>query len=83
MKKIIYLIVFLLLASNAIAHSGGTNKCGGHNNRKTGDYHVHNWIKHDACYPKKLERIDEELENQISSDEVISNDEVQELMTEE
>lgn len=38
-------IVFslVLMASNGIvAHSGRTDKYGGHNNRKTGGYHYHN-----------------------------------------
>lgn len=30
-----------LVQSQPIAHSGGTDKCGCHYNRKTGEYHCH------------------------------------------
>ena len=33
------------------AHGGGTDSCGGHNDRKRGGYHVHNWTKYCACNP--------------------------------
>jgi hypothetical protein len=35
------LIVLLPLAGMAMAHPGGLNKQGCHNNRQTGDYHCH------------------------------------------
>lgn len=35
------LIVLLSLAGMAMAHPGGLNKQGCHNNRQTGDYHCH------------------------------------------
>ena len=35
------LIAVLALPQTSIAHSGGLNKDGCHNNRKTGDYHCH------------------------------------------
>jgi hypothetical protein len=35
------LVVGVLLAGPASAHSGGLNKDGCHTNRKTGDYHCH------------------------------------------
>lgn len=38
-----------IAAGGAIAHSGGTDRCGGHTNRKTGVYHVHNQAKASAC----------------------------------
>ena len=43
----------LSLGAGAIAlpHSGGTDRCGGHTNRKTGVYHVHNQAKARACQP--------------------------------
>tara|TARA_X000000950_G_C13827326_1_gene624580 strand:+ start:780 stop:1010 length:231 start_codon:yes stop_codon:yes gene_type:complete len=35
--------VKLVCSSNSnIKHSGGTDKCGCHTNRKTGEYHCHN-----------------------------------------
>lgn len=33
------------------AHGGGTDSCGGHNERKNGGYHVHNWSKYCSCNP--------------------------------
>ena len=29
------------ISNNIIKHSGGTDKCGCHTNRKTGEYHCH------------------------------------------
>ncbi|HEX8612409.1 MAG TPA: YHYH domain-containing protein [Telluria sp.] len=34
-------VIFLLSAPNALAHGGGLNSEGCHNNRRTGDYHCH------------------------------------------
>ena len=34
-------MVLFLFATEALAHGGGLNKQGCHNNRKTGDYHCH------------------------------------------
>ena len=38
---IIYICFFFLWQLEALAHGGGLNKEGCHNNRKTGDYHCH------------------------------------------
>jgi hypothetical protein len=35
----------------ALAHGGGLDRCGGHTNRKTGQYHVHNSALYCACHP--------------------------------
>lgn len=48
------LALFSLLAlstTDALAHGGRTDSCGGHNNRKTGGYHIHNYSKYCSCYP--------------------------------
>jgi hypothetical protein len=50
-KLLLLLVIFMFSASMAFAHSGGTNSCGGHNDRKRGGYHVHNYSKHCGCYP--------------------------------
>ena len=75
MKRAIFLSAMLLIASNATAHSGGTDRCGGHYNRKTGDYHVHNLAKYQACYPpkteQKFEQKDQKLEKNLSDDEIM------------
>ena len=34
--------VKLVFHESIIQHSGGTDKCGCHTNRKTGEYHCHN-----------------------------------------
>ena len=34
------------------AHGGGIDRCGGHNDRKSGGYHVHNWTAYCSCNPK-------------------------------
>ena len=41
MRRILALLVLLAAPGLAIAHGGGLNKDGCHNNRKTGDYHCH------------------------------------------
>lgn len=46
-------LCFFLFVSDGFAHSGRTNSCGGHNNRKTGGYHIHNYTKYYNCYPEK------------------------------
>ncbi|VAV82511.1 hypothetical protein MNBD_DELTA01-1607 [hydrothermal vent metagenome] len=54
MKKLLLIpVVLMVFASMAFAHSGGTNACGGHNDRKRGGYHVHNYSKHCRCYPSE------------------------------
>ena len=37
----VMLLALPVLAGDALAHGGGLNKDGCHNNRKTGDYHCH------------------------------------------
>lgn len=52
-----FLILMLLIFSFSLgtelvqAHSGRTDSCGGHNDRKHGGYHVHNLTKYCTCYP--------------------------------
>ena len=43
-KRILALVVILLVAFPlfVLAHSGGTDRSGGHYNHKTGEYHYHN-----------------------------------------
>ena len=52
---LVCLSLTLLFAQYAQAHSGGTDSCGGHNDRKRGGYHVHNYSKYCACYPDSPE----------------------------
>lgn len=35
------LLLLILMAGLASAHSGGTDRAGGHYNRRTGEYHFH------------------------------------------
>ncbi|OGW33604.1 MAG: hypothetical protein A2X59_03010 [Nitrospirae bacterium GWC2_42_7] len=44
-------IFLCLFQSNIFAHGGRTDKCGGHNDRKHGGDHVHNYSKFCSCYP--------------------------------
>jgi len=39
--SLIFMGLGLLLSAEALAHPGGLNSQGCHNNRKTGDYHCH------------------------------------------
>ena len=41
MKKLMVVIFTLTFASTAMAHSGGTNSEGCHNDTKRGTYHCH------------------------------------------
>lgn len=51
-NKCIYIVAILLIfVSDALAHSGRTDACGGHRDRKHGGYHIHNYSKYCACYP--------------------------------
>lgn len=52
MKKI-FSLAFLILFSiptYSSAHSGRTDSCGGHHDRKHGGYHIHNYSKYCTCY---------------------------------
>ncbi|QMU62758.1 MAG: YHYH domain-containing protein [Gammaproteobacteria bacterium] len=51
MRWIALLIIFT--TGEVLAHGGGLNTCGGHNNRKTGNYHVHRMNLHCACHPEQ------------------------------
>ena len=52
MRKILLVLILpLIFTTLAFAHSGGTDSCGGHNDRKLGGYHVHNYSKYCRCYP--------------------------------
>lgn len=50
-KTLLLLATFLFSASDVLAHGGRTDACGGHNDRKRGGYHIHNYSKYCACYP--------------------------------
>lgn len=41
MKKIIFMLVAAVVTTSAVAHSGGTNSAGCHNDHKKGTYHCH------------------------------------------
>lgn len=48
--------VFLCLVPlGAFGHGGGVDKCGGHKDKKSGGYHVHNRVRYCACHPKSEE----------------------------
>lgn len=47
----VILAVLLFISPEVSAHSGRTDSCGGHHDRKHGGYHVHNQSKYCSCYP--------------------------------
>lgn len=59
MKKAVFILLaigFMGFEANLVfAHGGGTDSCGGHNDRKRGGYHVHNYSKYCACSPDSPE----------------------------
>lgn len=42
MKQVILAILVVMFSTSVMAHSGGTDGDGCHQNHKTGDYHCHN-----------------------------------------
>lgn len=83
MRKIVFLITFIFVATTVMAHSGGTDSCGGHNNRKTGGYHVHNSSKYNACYPKKIEKKETKQIKKKSLKKDVSYDEIRDILISE
>lgn len=52
MKHLFIVLMFLVFSVSVVfAHSGRTDSCGGHNDRKRGGYHIHNYSKYCNCYP--------------------------------
>lgn len=51
MRILVVLVLTFFTISTAMAHSGRTDRCGGHNDRKRGGYHVHDKTKYCACNP--------------------------------
>lgn len=43
--------VLVVFAIPAFGHGGGIDRCGGHNDRRHGGYHVHQMGKYCACNP--------------------------------
>ena len=52
MRQLFIIASFCLFVTSTVwAHGGRTDACGGHNDRKHGGYHVHNYSKYCACNP--------------------------------
>ena len=58
MRRLLALILVAVLCvgigsilTSFLAHGGGLDACGGHNDRKHGGYHVHNWSAYCNCHP--------------------------------
>jgi hypothetical protein len=58
MRRLIIAIVMTIVtlelggaSSMLLAHGGGLDSCGGHNDRKHGGYHVHNHAAYCRCNP--------------------------------
>ena len=56
-----------LFTAIALAHGGRTDACGGHNDRKHGGYHVHNYGKYCACYPDACKKDDDKADDKEDS----------------
>ena len=46
---VVVLLAVCLMSEPVLGHGGGLDRCGGHNNRKSGGYHVHNHALAAAC----------------------------------
>jgi hypothetical protein len=46
------IILMVSLVEPVFAHGGGLDKCGGHKDRKQGDYHVHDQARYCSCNPR-------------------------------
>ena len=55
MVRVLAGILGVVVSFTALAHGGGIDRCGGHNDRKRGGYHVHNMAKYCACNPSAAE----------------------------
>ncbi len=42
----------ITISFSSWGHGGGIDRCGGHNDRKAGTYHVHQYNKYCKCNPK-------------------------------
>ena len=49
--KLLLSLAVMIFSASTFAHSGGVDKCGGHNDRQHGGYHVHDKQKYCACTP--------------------------------
>lgn len=56
LSRILLALLFAVCLAAAhgplVAHGGGLDRCGGHNDRKHGGYHVHNQAQYCVCYPE-------------------------------
>ena len=52
MRKVAVGLCILAAGSLIFSHGGGLDRCGGHTNRKTGGYHVHNQAAYCVCHPE-------------------------------
>ena len=54
MLKIVFVtLLFIFLPHPVFSHGGGLDRCGGHNDRKRGGYHVHRYNRYCSCYPSE------------------------------
>jgi len=54
---LVFVITIAIAPAIASAHGGGLDKCGGHEDRGGGGYHVHDWALFCGCNPKAEECI--------------------------
>lgn len=52
-RTVVTLACVVLMGSNRplLSHGGGLDNCGGHNDRKHGGYHVHDYARYCGCHP--------------------------------
>ena len=53
--KLLLPLALMIVSASALAHPGGLDKCGGHNDKQRGGYHVHDKQKYCACNPSSGE----------------------------
>ena len=60
--KLLLPLALMIVSASALAHPGGLDKCGGHNDKQRGGYHVHDKQKYCACNPSSGECLQKTLQ---------------------
>lgn len=77
--SLLLLVLGLVAGSEALAHGGGLDAQGCHNNRKTGDYHCHRAQQVSAPVPSQS--VANERRSKLDSQQLVTPSQEQQLQT--